>query len=103
MTVKLSEFILIRIVATAIATNQGCGVGLKNPIPTPCILKNYDSDSSNFSEVRLPTPNSDYQKHSVINSKVCTHRFFYLSVLSTYMIYKWQVGNPGLQILEADI
>ena len=44
----------------------------KNPTPTPCILKNYDSDSNNFSEV----PDSDYQKHSVINSKAITHRLF---------------------------
>ena len=71
--------------------------------PTPCILKNYDSDSDsrNFFEVRLPTPtpDSDYQKHIVINSKTCTHRFFYLTVLSTYLICKWQLGNPRLLIL----
>ena len=64
----------------------------KNPTltPNPCILKNYDSDSRNF---------FDYQKHSVINSKACTHRFFYLSILSSYLIYKWQLGIPGLLIL----
>ena len=53
---------------TSICYKQSCGVGLKK------------SDSSNFSEIRLRlptlTPDSDYQKHSVINSKVCTHRFF---------------------------
>ena len=61
------------------ACNQGeCRVAesdQKNPTPTPCILKTTTPTPGTFWG---PTPDSDYQKYSVINSKVCTHRFFFI-------------------------